>query len=75
MSTLLIIQTMKRKQQGDSFMFRQSLIQVFKGLAEFHGYVPVAPAAHTESDKTVTAGQVKQLVVLPPKQSATVRCC
>lgn len=56
-------------------MFRQSLIQVFKGLAEFHGYVPVAPAAHTESDKTVTAGQVKQRVVLPPKQSATVRCC
>lgn len=56
-------------------MFRQSLIQVFKGLAEFHGYVPVAPAAHTEPDKTTATSQVKQVVVSVPKQAATVSCC
>jgi hypothetical protein len=66
---------MKRKQQGDSFMFRQSLIQVFKGLAEFHGYVPVAPAAQTEPDKTTATSQVKQAIALPPKQPTTVSCC
>ncbi len=56
-------------------MFRQSLIQVFKGLAEFHGYVPVTPAAHTEPDKTTATSQVKQVVVLPSKQPTTVSCC
>lgn len=56
-------------------MFRQSLIQVFKGLAEFHGYVPVAPAAHAEPDKTTATSQVKQIVVLPSKQPTTVSCC
>jgi hypothetical protein len=66
---------MKLRQQGDSFMFRQSLIQVFKGLAEFHGYVPVAPAAQTEPDKSTTACQIKQAVVSTPKQAATVSCC
>ncbi|MBU1620243.1 MAG: hypothetical protein KJ556_11275 [Gammaproteobacteria bacterium] len=55
-------------------MFSQSLIQVFKGLAEFHGYVPAAPAAHTEPDKAVTACQVKQVVV-PAKPATTVSCC
>ena len=56
-------------------MFRQSLIQVFKGLAEFHGYVPAAAASHNEPDKTAAACQVKQVVALPAKQSATVSCC
>jgi len=56
-------------------MFKQSLIQVFKGLAEFHGYVPGAPAAQTEADKTTATCQVKQVVVSAPKQSATVSCC
>ena len=56
-------------------MFKQSLIQVFKGLAEFHGYVPVAPAALTETDKTTATSQVKQAIVLPPKQPITVSCC
>ncbi len=55
-------------------MFRQSLIQVFKGLAEFHAYVPVAPAA-TETNKTTAACQAKQSVVSIPKQPATVSCC
>lgn len=55
-------------------MFRQSLIQVFKGLAEFHGYVPVAPAVQTESDKTPAASQVKQETTVP-KPSTTVSCC
>jgi hypothetical protein len=56
-------------------MFRQSLIQVFKGLAEFHSYVPVAPATQTEPGKTTAVSQVKQCVVSAPKQSATVSCC
>lgn len=56
-------------------MFRQSLIQVFKGLAEFHGYVPVAPAAQTEPDNITTTSQVKQVIVLPPKQPTTASCC
>jgi len=56
-------------------MFKQSLVQVFKGLAEFHGYVAVTPAAQTEPDKTVSACEVKQPVALPAKQSATVSCC
>ena len=56
-------------------MFRQSLIQVFKGLAEFHGYVPVAPAAPIKPGKTVSACQIKQAVVPVPKQAATVSCC
>lgn len=57
-------------------MFRQSLIQVFKGLAEFHGYVPVIPLAHTEPDNTTAAAcQVKQVVTLPSEQAATVSCC
>ncbi len=55
-------------------MFKQSLIQVFKGLAEFHGYVPPAPALPTESD-TINACQPKQVVVPVPKQPATVSCC
>jgi len=56
-------------------MLKQSLIQVFKGLAEFHGYVPVAPAAQTEPEKSTTACQIKQAVVPVPKQAATVSCC
>ncbi|MBU0913465.1 MAG: hypothetical protein KKF22_13100 [Gammaproteobacteria bacterium] len=56
-------------------MFRQSLIQVFKGLAEFHGYVPVTPTVQTEPDKTTAACQLKQAVVPVPKQAATVSCC
>jgi hypothetical protein len=56
-------------------MFRQSLIQVFKGLAEFHGYVPVIPLAHTEADTTAAACEVKQIVTLASKQAATVSCC
>jgi hypothetical protein len=66
---------MKLRQQGDNPMFKQSLIQVFKGLAEFHGYVAVTPAAQTEPDKTASACEVKQPVALPAKQSATVSCC
>lgn len=74
MPTLLIIQTEEFKQQEGDTMFRQSLIQVFKGLAEFHAYVPVAPAA-TETNKTTAACQAKQSVVSIPKQPATVSCC
>jgi hypothetical protein len=55
-------------------MFKQSLIQVFKGLAEFHGYVPAAPALPTGSDETTTC-QPKQVVVSMPKQPATISCC
>ena len=54
-------------------MFRQSFIQVFKGLAEFHGYVPPAPAAQTESGKTTAASQAKPPAT--PKPVATVSCC
>jgi len=56
-------------------MFRHSLIQVFKGLAEFHGYVPVAPAAQNEPDNTTATSQVKLVAVLPPKQPTAVSCC
>lgn len=54
-------------------MFRQSFIQVFKGLAEFHGYVPPAPAAPTESSKATAVSQVKPPAT--PKPVATVSCC
>lgn len=56
-------------------MFKQSLIQVFKGLAEFHGYVPIAPAAQTDPVQLTTTCQIKQAVVSVPKQAATASCC
>lgn len=56
-------------------MFTQSLIQVFKALAEFQGYVPPAAAAQAEPDQATTACQTKQAVVSVPKQAVTVSCC
>jgi hypothetical protein len=56
-------------------MFKQSLIQVFKGLAEFHGYVPSDPTLHTEANQSATITQPKPIVVAVPKQPATVSCC
>ncbi len=55
-------------------MFRQSFIQVFKGLAEFHGYVPPAPAAPTESEQN-NSGQSGKTLPATPKPVATVSCC
>ncbi len=55
-------------------MFKQSLIQVFKGLAEFHGYVPVIPAAPTRPEQTSAAQQVKPLAK-EPKPSTSASCC
>lgn len=56
-------------------MFRQSLIQVFKGLAEFHGYVPDTTALKTGADKTATISPVKQAQVSASNQATTVSCC
>ncbi len=55
-------------------MFRESLIQVFKGLAEFHGYVQVIPAAPTRPEQTSAAQQVKPLAK-EPKPSTSASCC
>lgn len=56
-------------------MFKQSLIRVFKDLAEFHGYMPVSPAVKTTGDKKTMACQTKQAVVSAPKQSTATSCC
>lgn len=56
-------------------MFKQSLIQVFKGLAEFHSYVPVTPATLPEPNKLAAACQAKHPVVSTPQQRTTVSCC
>ena len=55
-------------------MFRQSLIQVFKGLAEFHGYVPVTPAVPTGSEQTSAVQHLKPLAK-EPKPSTSASCC
>ncbi len=56
-------------------MLKQSLIQVFKGLAEFHGYVPSEPTLQTQANQSTTTSQPKPVVVAVPKQPATVCCC
>ncbi|MDR7120865.1 hypothetical protein [Rheinheimera soli] len=52
-------------------MFSQSLVQVFKGLAEFHGYVPTAPVQQTESNQAATTCPVKPAAV-PPNSCISV---
>jgi hypothetical protein len=56
-------------------MFRQSFIQVLKGLAEFHGYVPPAPGCPAESGPQPDCCQLKPEVVLPVKTPAPLSCC
>lgn len=56
-------------------MFSQSLIRVFKGLADFHGYVPVAPVTQSTPDKTTTACHIKPAVVTSIPKSSVVASC